>query len=82
MLPQPDNDVTTGVLRLWGAVNLDARFLNVVDVSSAMGSRTGNGETRAEVTRDAANLGLTYFPDTTEVGLWTFADQLRTTWSF
>src|SRR5207248_3100728 len=75
-VPNPANTVTSNLLRTWSAINLDSRFLTVLDVSGSMADVTPNGKTKAEVVRDAASLGLNEFPDTTEVGLWAFSDQL------
>jgi hypothetical protein len=73
----PAQDITT-LVRTWLAVNLDARFLTVVDVSSSMNMPIGPGgnEPKAGIVRDATTIGLSEFPDTTEIGLWVFANQL------
>ena len=72
----PATDAITTLLRTWVAVNLDARFLAVIDVSGSMGERSPTGQTKAEIVRDATNVGLSEFPDTSEIGLWEFGDQL------
>ncbi|HEY4024015.1 MAG TPA: substrate-binding domain-containing protein, partial [Pseudonocardiaceae bacterium] len=72
----PSQDVTT-LVRTWLALSLNARFLTVVDVSGSMnGTVNPNGETKAQTVRDATMIGLSEFPDTTEIGLWVFASQL------
>jgi hypothetical protein len=72
----PGNAAVATLLRTWVAVNLDARFLAVVDVSGSMGEPNPGGETKAEIVRDATNVGLAEFPDTSDIGLWEFGDQL------
>jgi hypothetical protein len=75
----PPNQVVDAVVRTWLAVSLDARFLTVVDISSSMNMPIGPGggaESKAGIVRDATMIGLSEFPDTTEIGLWVFANQL------
>lgn len=73
----PATAAITTLLRTWIAVNLDARFLAVVDVSGSMGEAISpGGETKAEIVRDATNVGLAQFPDSSEIGLWDFSSQL------
>jgi Ca-activated chloride channel family protein len=74
--PDPANAAVATLLRTWTAVNLDTRFLAVVDVSGSMGEQNPGGETKAEIVRDATDVGLAEFPDTSEIGLWEFGDQL------
>jgi Ca-activated chloride channel homolog len=76
LLPAPSATEATGLLRAWTLVNVNARFLDVVDVSGSMTSRTPTGETRIKVVQDASNVGLAEFPDSTEIGMWEFSDQL------
>ncbi len=72
----PPTVAVTTLLRTWVAVNLDTRFLAVVDVSGSIGETSPNGETKAEIVRDATNVGLAQFPDSSEIGLWEFSNQL------
>lgn len=74
----PADQVVDAVVRTWLAVSLDARFLTVVDISSSMNMPIGPGgnESKAGIVRDATMIGLSEFPDTTEIGLWVFANQL------
>lgn len=75
----PAGQVVATLVRTWLAVNLDARFLTVVDVSTSMNMPIGPGggdESKADIVRDATTIGLSEFPDTTEIGLWVFSDQL------
>ncbi|MGY1600636.1 VWA domain-containing protein [Geodermatophilus sp. SYSU D00815] len=52
-----------------------SRILAVFDVSTSMEAPVGDG-TRATLARDAAKSALTLVPDTSAIGLWTFAYQL------
>ena len=52
-----------------------SRLLAVIDVSTSMEARAGNG-TRATLARDAAKSALTLLPDAASVGLWVFAARL------
>jgi hypothetical protein len=75
----PAGQVVATLVRTWLAVNLDARFLTVVDVSTSMNMPIGPGgadESKADIVRDATTIGLSEFPDTTEIGLWVFSQQL------
>ncbi|HEX4226579.1 MAG TPA: substrate-binding domain-containing protein, partial [Pseudonocardiaceae bacterium] len=73
----PVTAAVSTLLRTWVAVNLDTRFLTVIDVSGSMGeANPTTGQTKAEIVRDATNVGLAEFPDTSQIGLWEFGDQL------
>ncbi|HZC26138.1 MAG TPA: substrate-binding domain-containing protein, partial [Actinopolymorphaceae bacterium] len=60
------------VLRSWAAMSLESRLLAVVDVSGSMVVPAGD-RSRIELARDAARTALSYFPDTSQVGLWEFS---------
>jgi Ca-activated chloride channel homolog len=77
----PDQATVDGVARTLEAVRRDARLLAVVDVSGSMadvvpGSRD---RTRLDLALGATAAGLALYPDTTEVGLWSFSEELTTT---
>lgn len=74
-LPAPTSDQVTTVLRAWDVIHLDGRTLAVIDTSGSMADPMPDGQTRIEVARDGALAGMSLMPDTTAVGLWTFADQ-------
>jgi len=59
-------------------VGLGSRVLAVLDVSGSMGEqvRGTNGATRMGLTREAAAIGLTLYPDDAEIGLWVFSTNL------
>jgi hypothetical protein len=74
-LPAPTADQVTTVLRAWDVIHLDGRTLAVIDTSGSMAEPMPDGQSRIEVARDGALAGMSLMPDTTSVGLWTFADQ-------
>ena len=78
---QPATSATPGealtALQVWGRLQLGSRDLALVDVSSAMGAPSGlNGVTLEQELTQTASLGLALFPDSTQMGLWEFADHL------
>ncbi len=64
-------------LEVWGKLALGSRDLALIDVSAAMGkSASPGGPSFEQVLDKTATLGLALFPDTTQLGLWEFADHL------
>lgn len=64
------------ILRTWAAVTLEPKLLTVVDVSGTMGQPAAGGAKRIDLARDAAKAAVGYYPDSAEVGLWTFSQDL------
>jgi len=64
-------------LQVWTKLALASRDLALIDISAAMAKpgSPGGPSFERELTQ-TASLGLTLFPDTTEMGLWEFADRL------
>ncbi|WP_017594044.1 substrate-binding domain-containing protein [Nocardiopsis potens] len=59
----------------WNRLSMPSRTVVLADVSAAMAEDLGgDGPSRLEVTRDAARLGLSLFPDETDMGLWLISD--------
>lgn len=60
--------------RTLAAVNRDARLLTVLDVSGSMAwglaGPDAPGSSRLRLATDAARRGMSFYPDTTEVGVW------------
>lgn len=58
----------------------DARLLAVIDVSGSMAwglaGREGPGPSRLAIAAGAAGKGMALYPDSTEVGLWLFSEDL------
>ncbi|GAA4891800.1 substrate-binding and VWA domain-containing protein [Streptomonospora salina] len=73
--PETHGDLTGDALLSsvedWNRLSMPTRSLVLADVSRFMRADLGGGDTtRLEVTREAALLGLSLFPDDTELGLW------------
>jgi von Willebrand factor type A domain len=64
-------------LQVWNKLQTGSRDLALVDVSSAMAASSGlPGVTLEQELTRTASLGLALFPDSTQMGLWEFADHL------
>ncbi|HEY2285860.1 MAG TPA: substrate-binding domain-containing protein [Streptosporangiaceae bacterium] len=67
-------------LEVWGKLELGSRLLVLIDTSRSMGIRDGVGtQTLAEETGQTSKIGLSLFPDTTQIGLWEIGDNLSGT---
>jgi len=65
-------------LQVWSRLQIGSRDLALVDVSSAMSTPSGlPGVTLEQELTQTASLGLALFPDSTQMGLWEFADHLN-----
>lgn len=61
-------------LQAWKRLNLGSRDLVLNDVSAAMAQPlVAGGDTRLHVLQQAASLGLSLFPDSTEMGAWEYS---------
>lgn len=69
------------VLSVWSKLDLSSRALTLVDVSSQMSApadpSSPTGLTFEQELTQTASLGLALFPDTANIGLWEFADNLH-----
>jgi hypothetical protein len=64
-------------LQAWQRLQRGARDLVLVDVSSGMQGPAGAGGLSLwQVTKQVATLGLSLFPDSTQMGMWEFANKL------
>ncbi|GAA2002935.1 substrate-binding and VWA domain-containing protein [Nocardiopsis rhodophaea] len=63
-------DALLGALEDWNRLSMATRALVLADVSKHMSSDLNGGPSRLEVTKDAAQLGLSLFPDRADMGLW------------
>jgi len=74
----PDLATADEVVRMLDAVHRRTRLLAVVDVSGSMAETVpeAGGSTRLDVALRAASGGLELYPDSTEVGLWSFSEDL------
>jgi hypothetical protein len=75
-LPAPPADQLIATAQLWSAVTVDARLLDLVDVSGSMTAPAGGGRSRIQLAVEASLTGLSLFPDTSELGLWAFSANL------
>jgi hypothetical protein len=74
-LTKPTNDAISAALQNWTRLSLSAHSLAVIDVSGSMAEAVGK-KTRWQLTVEAAAGGLSLFPDTAELGLWTFSTKI------
>ncbi|HEX7996547.1 MAG TPA: substrate-binding domain-containing protein [Streptosporangiaceae bacterium] len=76
----PSASEAPAALAVWNKLALGSRDLTIVDVSSAMAQPASpsdpTGPTFEEELTQTASLGLALFPDTANIGLWEFADNL------
>jgi hypothetical protein len=64
-------------LEVWGKLEQGLRILVMIDTSESMGIRDGVGtQTLAQETAQTSSMGLSLFPDTTQLGLWEISDNL------
>ena len=62
-------------LEVWGKLELGSRLLVMIDTSESMNLPDGDGrQTLEQETGQTSSIGLSLFPDTTEIGLWEIAD--------
>jgi len=71
---------TSTALQAWKRLALGSRDLVINDVSDAMTQPlVPGGQTRLQVLQQAASLGLSLFPDSTEMAAWEYSNRLRGT---
>lgn len=75
-LTLPGEAVASLVLQQWAALTRPTRSLAVFDVSGSMDYPAGGGRTRMELAVDAASTALRLFPDTAQLGVWAFSQDL------
>jgi von Willebrand factor type A domain len=64
-------------LQAWQRLSLGSRDLVLLDVSEQMATPVSpTGTTLEQVLIQASSLGLTHFPDSTQMGIWAFASHL------
>ncbi|MGI8667400.1 MAG: VWA domain-containing protein [Jatrophihabitans sp.] len=79
-LPAPSQAQSVGLLRLWNAAGADANTLAVIDVSGSMVEPAGNGQSKIAVATAAAKAAVSFFPNSSALGLWVFSsDQSAST---
>ncbi|ASU57233.1 substrate-binding domain-containing protein [Nocardiopsis dassonvillei] len=76
----PTHDDLTGDALLasvtdWNRLSMPSRTLVLADTSADMAEDLDGGPTRMEVAQQAALMGLSLFPDETDMGLWLMSDE-------
>ncbi|WP_241997829.1 substrate-binding and VWA domain-containing protein [Kribbella sp. VKM Ac-2569] len=71
-LPKPTSQAIDTTLQNWTRLSLSTHSLAVIDISGSMAEKVGT-KTRMQLTIEAAAGGLSLFPDSAELGLWTFS---------
>ena len=74
-LTKPTSDAINTTLQNWTRLSLSTHSLAVIDVSGSMAEKVG-GKTRMQLTIEAAIGGLNLFPDSAQLGLWTFSTKI------
>jgi hypothetical protein len=65
-------------LNVWSRLSLNSRDLALIDVSAAMNNPLGQGgQSYLKLLGATASLGLGFFPNATNMGLWEFAEKLH-----
>ncbi|MFI6575008.1 substrate-binding domain-containing protein [Nocardiopsis sp. NPDC050513] len=59
----------------WNRLSMPSRSLVLADTSANMAADLNGGPSRMEVAQQAALLGLSLFPDETDMGLWLMSDE-------
>lgn len=78
LAPMPSDDELTAVLGQWAKINLSSRVRVLIDVSGSMNAVVpgSGGQTRMQLTADAAARALTLFKPTSELASWIFSTNL------
>ncbi|GGK56923.1 hypothetical protein GCM10011509_01640 [Ornithinimicrobium pekingense] len=72
----PDAEVSARLARTWAVIAPQSRILTLIDISGSMEAVVGEGTTRIDLTREAAQTALAVVPGQTAIGLWYFATAL------
>ncbi len=75
--PAPPGQAETA-LQAWSRLGLGSRDLALIDVSEQMATPVAaNGTTLEQVLSQVATVGMAQFPNSTQMGLWSFASHLN-----
>src|SRR4029453_11059524 len=74
-LAKPTSEAIDKTLLTWTRLSLSTHSLAVIDISGSMGEKVG-GKTRMQLTIEAAGGGLSLFPNSASLGLWTFSTKI------
>lgn len=77
LLAKPTAIQAAATMQMWQRLSLGSRDLALVDISSAMTARSKPaGPDLQQQVAQSAGAGLAMFPDSTEMGLWTFPSRI------
>ena len=74
-LAKPNGEAIDKALLNWTRLSLSTHSLAVIDISGSMAELVG-GKTRMALTIEAASGGLSLFPNSASLGLWTFSTKI------
>ena len=74
-LTKPTSEAIDTTLQNWTRLSLSTHSLAVIDISGSMAEKVG-AKTRMQLTIEAAIGGLNLFPDSAQLGLWTFSTNI------
>ncbi|MGW1339718.1 substrate-binding domain-containing protein [Kribbella sp. NPDC002412] len=74
-LPKPNGEMIDKTLLTWTRLSLSTHSLAVIDISGSMAEKVG-AKTRMQLTIEAAGGGLSLFPNSASLGLWTFSTKI------
>ncbi|MEU4602811.1 substrate-binding domain-containing protein [Kribbella sp. NPDC023972] len=74
-LTKPNSEMIDKTLLTWTRLSLSTHSLAVIDISGSMAEVVGN-KTRMQLTIEAASGGLSLFPNSASLGLWTFSTKI------
>ncbi|MEV0287761.1 MULTISPECIES: substrate-binding domain-containing protein [unclassified Kribbella] len=74
-LPKPNGETIDKTLLNWTRLSLSTHSLAVIDISGSMAEKVG-AKTRMQLTIEAAGGGLSLFPNSASLGLWTFSTKI------
>lgn len=75
--PDPDPAALTPLTEMWTVIAPQSRILTLVDISGSMAEPVGEGTTRIDLTREAAQTAISVIPQQTAIGLWYFSTGLE-----
>jgi hypothetical protein len=70
-LPDPSVEQQAALVKTWTGMKADARMLALIDTSGSMREQEGD-KTRMELAGEAAQTAVSIFPNSSQLGLWTF----------
>jgi Ca-activated chloride channel homolog len=78
-LARPPAGQGVDTLRLWESITDDVNSLLVIDVSGSMAEAGGAGKSKIQLASAAASAAISFYPDTSNLGMWVFSTQQTAT---